>query len=1002
MADDEKLEVEVRANIAGFDRDMAAAAKSVKGLGDASEAADKKAAAAAKKAAAERARQVEDLKRASTDIGKYMLVAGAAVAAGVALSVVEFAKYDKAASNYRAVSGATRAEMDRLKKSSMDLGERFGFTAVEVTDAATALNKAGVSTADVLGGALSGALTLAATDTIEVADAAEVAAIAMTQFKLQGKDVPHIVDLLAAGAGNAVGDVKDLSWGLRQSGLVASQFGLSVDETVGTLSAFASAGLIGSDAGTSFKQMLLSLASPSGVAAKEMAKLGLSAYDTEGNFIGVERLAGELQRTLGGVSQESRNASLSIIFGQDAIRSSAVLYELGAAGVAEWIDKVDQAGYASRVAAEKLNNLNGDWKKLTVSVQNGLIDMGGSSESFLRPLIQSVTGAVQSFRDLPEPIKGGILMMAGLTAGALLLGGALLTGIPKVVEFKESWDKLSNSSNKHASAMSKIAVAVGWVTAAYTAATIAAGLMADAKARTESKASSSQITNGIAGASQNPGKVMPALDSSFRNITNPSNNQGFTKVNDFKSALQRIYKPTIADTGNDLAGSVFGKDSSSTKARAAFSEVDRSLADLAGTGGTKDATAAFAEMKKKATEAGVPIEDLIKLVPNYRDAMVNLATQNGLTNLTEEEKAKVLEGTSQKMDTASASAEAMAKTQETSKIETEKWSKALDDIGVSMQGAIVGLQKFTDYLVSAGLLTLSSRDATASYQEALDGVKAKTEAIMATQAKFGGVLNKTATDFDLTTKAGKDANDVYAEVATKGFAAAQAMAKNGDSQPKVQAQLTDTYNAMVKTAEGFDMGKTEAEKLTREILHIPPGVKVESWMADQARIEAEKTKGAMDAINGKVVHTYIINHESTFRDVIDNFFTDPKAAPKAPVGTGTVLAPPVKKAGGGAVEGPGPKGVDSVHGLFAPGEHVWTADEVDKAGGQGAMYAMRAAVKSGAAYSGNGAATAGSAGAQVTFAPVFHVASNDTGAVVQEVKGWLRFEAQKAGLRIGG
>ena len=988
---DEKLEVEVRANINGLDRDMAAASKAVKGLGDASDVAGQKAEAQAKK--------MEDLKRASTDIGRTMLVAGAAVAAGVALSVVEFAKYDKAASNYRAVSGATRAEMDRLKQSSMDLGEKFGFTAVEVTDAATALNKAGVSTADVLGGALSGALTLAATDTIEVADAAEVAAIAMTQFKLQGKDVPHIVDLLAAGAGNAVGDVKDLSWGLRQSGLVASQFGLSVDETVGTLSAFASAGLIGSDAGTSFKQMLLSLASPSGVAAKKMAELGLSAYDTEGNFIGVERLAGELQRTMGGLSQESRNAALSIIFGQDAIRSSAVLYELGADGVAEWIDKVDQAGYASRIAAEKLNNLNGDWKKLTVSVQNGLIDMGGSSESFLRPLVQSVTGAVQAFRDLPEPVKGGILAVAGLTAGALLLGGAILTGIPKVVEFKESWDKLSNSSNKHITAMSKMAAAVGWVTAAYAAASIAAEVLGNAKSATESKANASQITNGLAGAGKNPGKVIPALDDNFRNLTRPSEGQGFTKVNDFSSALKRIYKPQWADNGNDFAGTVLGKDSDSTKTRAAFSEVDQSLANLAGTGGTKDATAAFEEMRKKAAEAGVPVEDLIKLVPNYRDAMVNLATQNGLTNLTEEEKAKVLAGTSQKMDAASASAEAMAKTQETSKIETEKWSKALDDIGVSLQGTITNLQKFTDFLVGAGLLTLSSRDATASYQEALDGVKAKTDAIMKTQAQFGGVLNKTATDFDLTTKAGKDANDVYAEVARKGFAAAQAMAKNGDSQPAVQKQLTDTYEAMKRTAEGFGMGTEEAEKLTREILHIPPGVKVESWMADQARLEAEKTKGAMDAINGKTVHTYIINHESTFRDVIDNFFTDPKAP--APVGTGTVLAPK-KKAGGGPVFGRGPKGIDSEPHLLAPGEHVWTADEVDKAGGQGAMYAMRAAVKSGAAYSTHGAGPAAAASAPVTFAPVFHVESQDTGAVVQEVKGWLRFEAQKAGLRIGG
>ena len=111
---DEKLEVEVRANVNGLDRDMAAAARSVKGLGDASDVAAKKADA--------HARKMEDLKHASTEVGKSMLIAGAMVGAGVTLAVVEFAKYDKALAGYRAVSQATRAETDLLTKQAMKLG----------------------------------------------------------------------------------------------------------------------------------------------------------------------------------------------------------------------------------------------------------------------------------------------------------------------------------------------------------------------------------------------------------------------------------------------------------------------------------------------------------------------------------------------------------------------------------------------------------------------------------------------------------------------------------------------------------------------------------------------------------------------------------------------------------------------------------------------------------------------------------------------------------------
>jgi TP901 family phage tail tape measure protein len=130
-----------------------------------------------------------------------------------------------------------------------------------------ALAKAGVSTTDILGGGLTGALSLAAAGNQSVGDAAETAASAMTQFKLSGKDIPHIADLLAAGAGKAQGEVSDLAMALNQTGLVASQTGLSINETTAGLAAFASAGLIGSDAGTSFKTMLLRLTPTSGQGA---------------------------------------------------------------------------------------------------------------------------------------------------------------------------------------------------------------------------------------------------------------------------------------------------------------------------------------------------------------------------------------------------------------------------------------------------------------------------------------------------------------------------------------------------------------------------------------------------------------------------------------------------------------------------------------------------------------------------------------------------------------
>lgn len=64
----------------------------------------------------------------------------------------------------------------------------------------------------------------------------------------------------------------------------------------------------------------------------------------------------------------------------------------------------------------------------------------------------------------------------------------------------------------------------------------------------------------------------------------------------------------------------------------------------------------------------------------------------------------------------------------------------------------------------------------------------------------------------------------------------------------------------------------------------------------------------------------------------------------------------LKNARGGAIVGPGTGTSDDILSFVPNGEHVWTADEVDKAGGQGAMYRMRAAVHQGVipAYAGGG------------------------------------------------
>lgn len=387
-------------------------------------------------------KKLEESHRAMTMLGTGMLAAGAAIAAGVGVAIAKYAEFDQAMSNVAATGDDARENMDALRQAALDAGASTVFSATESANAIEELAKAGLSAKDILGGGLKGSLDLAAAGGLEVADAAGIAATALKVFNLRGEDMSHVADLLAAGAGKAMGDVTDLSAALQQGGQVAAATGLSIEETTATLAAFASQGLLGSDAGTSFKTMLQRLTPQSAEAAAKMDELGISAYDAAGNFIGMEAFAGNLQGALKNLTPEARNAALSVMFGSDAVRGANVLYAEGEEGIRKWIAAVDDQGYAAETAATKLDNLKGDWEAFTGALDTAFISMGEGANGPLRELVQGLTGLVDGFNDLPAGGKQAVLWIGLVTAGVGLLGGAALIAVPKVAAFKIALETL--------------------------------------------------------------------------------------------------------------------------------------------------------------------------------------------------------------------------------------------------------------------------------------------------------------------------------------------------------------------------------------------------------------------------------------------------------------------------------------------------------------------------------------------------------------------------------
>ena len=363
--------------------------------------------------------------------GKTKLITTGVAAAGVAATALGVAAikmaadFDASMSTVQANTGASADEMAQLRQAAIDAGADTVYSATESADAINELGKAGLSTSDILSGGLSGALNLAASDGMAVGDAAELMATTLKQFNLTGAESTQVADALAAGAGKAVGSAHDLGLALNQAGMVSHSFGISMQETAGTLAAFAQSGMIGSDAGTSLKTMLISLANPSTKASNLMQELGINAYDAQGKFIGLSGLAGVLKDKLSGLSQEQRNQALATIFGTDAIRAANVLYEQGAEGIDDWTDAVSESGFAAQQAAARNNNLKGDLENLSGSFESLMISLGEGGQGPLRSLVQMLDTLVDGFSQLPAPVQQGIVLFTALAGGSVALHKAM-------------------------------------------------------------------------------------------------------------------------------------------------------------------------------------------------------------------------------------------------------------------------------------------------------------------------------------------------------------------------------------------------------------------------------------------------------------------------------------------------------------------------------------------------------------------------------------------------
>ena len=358
---------------------------------------------------------------------------------GVAASGVKLrAEFEKSLNTVGAVTGATRGEMKALEKAAIDMGNSTVFSANEAAKAMVELAKGGISVADMRAGALKGTLLLAAAGGTDLATAAEIASNALNTFGLKGRDMNKVANALAGGANASTASVESLGQALSQVGPGAKNAGLDINETVGALAAFDSAGIKGSDAGTSLKTMLARLVPSTDAAEQAMRRLGLNFTKRNGDFRSLGNISQQLQDKIGGLSESERTRALTTIFGSDATRAATVLMNEGSKGLGKYVRATrnqkaaqDAANAALKGLPGALERLSGAWETLRLQIGKALAPGVIVGANFLADTMGGLVPFVQ------ENATAFKVLGITLAVGATLWGGYALG-----VKISQGWTAL--------------------------------------------------------------------------------------------------------------------------------------------------------------------------------------------------------------------------------------------------------------------------------------------------------------------------------------------------------------------------------------------------------------------------------------------------------------------------------------------------------------------------------------------------------------------------------
>lgn len=373
-------------------------------------------------------------------IGNTMASAGDKMTLGVTTPLLGIATaglkvatdFEYAMSQVQAISGATGEQFEALRDEAIQLGADTSFSSSEVADAMTEMAKAGWDSQQILDG-MEGVLDAAAASGTDLATVSTILADAISGFGLEASDATRVADLLTQAANAGTIGVEDLGESFKYIAPVANTMGFSIEDVTTALTALSTAGIKGSQAGTSIRGVLTRMVKPTDDVAAAMSELGITLANQDGTFKSLDQIVAELRGSFDGMTDSEKAYYAAVLAGTEGQSGLLALLNMSQEEYDEIAASMDNAaGVADETAAVMQDNLQSKVEQLMGAFESLAIVLAGQVIPWLTGIVEKVTEVANWFTNLDEGTQQSILKFLAFVAAigpVLSIFGRLMSSI---------------------------------------------------------------------------------------------------------------------------------------------------------------------------------------------------------------------------------------------------------------------------------------------------------------------------------------------------------------------------------------------------------------------------------------------------------------------------------------------------------------------------------------------------------------------------------------------